>query len=113
MIEIIKENMNDSEKKELISTYENKLTKVDKYISDKLDSIIEDILRLKDTIKYNIVTDEISSFYVDDKSLAIDEYMLDDEFESEILNQEIKRFDNLSDGELDYIINDTISGLFK
>lgn len=113
MIDIIKEDINDSEKKELINKYENKLKEVDKYIDDKLNEIIASIQNLKDTIKYNIVTEEISSFYVDEKSLALDESNFEDEIESEQLIKEINNFNAMTSDNMDYMIEDEIMELFK
>lgn len=113
MIDIIKEDINDSEKKELINKYENKLKEVDKYIDDKLNEIITSIQNLKDTIKYNIVTEEISSFYVDEKSLALDESNFEDEIESEQLIKEIDNFSAMTSDNMDYVIEDEIMELFK
>lgn len=113
MINIIKEDIDNSEKKKLILNYENKLKEVDKYVDSKLDEIITSIQKLKDTIKYNIVTEEISSFYVDEKSLALDESNLDDEIESEQLIKEINNFSIMTSNDMDYIIEDGIMELFK
>lgn len=113
MIDIIKENINDSEKKELINNYENTLKEVNKYVDNKINEIIASIQNLKDTIKYNIVTEEISSFYVDEKSLALDESNLDDEIESEQLIKEINNFSIMTSNDMDYIIEDGIMELFK
>lgn len=113
MINIIKEDIDNSEKKKLILNYENKLKEVDKYVDVKLDEIITSIQKLKDTIKYNIVTEEISSFYVDEKSLALDESNLDDEIESEQLIKEINNFSIMTSNDMDYIIEDGIMELFQ
>ncbi len=113
MINIIKEDIDNSEKKKLILNYENKLKEVDKYVDSKLDEIITSIQKLKDTIKYNIVTEEISSFYVDEKSLTLDESNLDDEIESEQLIKEINNFSIMTSNDMDYIIEDGIMELFK
>lgn len=113
MIDIIKEDINNSEKKELINKYENKLKEVDKYIDDKLNEIITSIQNLKDTIKYNIITEEISSFYVDEKSLALDESNFEDEIESEQLIKEINNFSTMTSDNMDYMIEDEIMELFK
>lgn len=113
MINIIKEDINDSEKKELINNYENTLKEVDKYVDNKINEIIASIQNLKDTIKYNIVTEEISSFYVDEKSLALDSSNLDDEIESEQLIKEINNFSIMTSNDMDYIIEDGIMELFK
>ena len=45
MIDIIKENINDSEKKELINNYENTLKEVDKYVDNKINEIIARIFK--------------------------------------------------------------------
>lgn len=113
MIDIIKEDIDNSEKKKLILNYENKLKEVDKYVDVKLDEIITSIQKLKDTIKYNIVTEEISSFYVDEKSLALDESNLNDEIESEQLIKEINNFSIMTSNDMDYIIEDEIMELFN
>ncbi len=113
MIDIIKEDINNSEKKELINKYENKLKEVDKYIDDKLNEIITSIQNLKDTIKYNIITEEISSFYVDEKSLVLDESNFEDEIESEQLIKEINNFSTMTSDNMDYMIEDEIMELFK
>ncbi len=113
MIDIIKEDINNSEKKELINKYENKLKEVDKYIDNKLNEIITSIQNLKDTIKYNIITEEISSFYVDEKSLALDESNFEDEIESEQLIKEINNFSTMTSDNMDYMIEDEIMELFK
>lgn len=113
MIDIIKEDIDNSEKKKLILNYENKLKEVNKYVDVKLDEIITSIQKLKDTIKYNIVTEEISSFYVDEKSLALDESNLNDEIESEQLIKEINNFSIMTSNDMDYIIEDEIMELFN
>lgn len=113
MIDIIKEDINDSEKKELISKYENKLKEVDKYVDDKINEIVASIQNLKDTIKYNIVTEEISSFYIDEKSLTLDESNLDDEIESEQLAKEVDAFTTMTDDDINYIVEDEVMELFK
>ena len=92
MIDIIKEDINNSEKKELMLNYENTLKEVDHYVDNKIDEIISSIQKLKNTIKYDIITEEISSFYVDENSLSLDESYLDDEIEFEQLTKEINNF---------------------
>lgn len=113
MIKLLKEELSSSEKKEIVSKYENKLKEVDSYIDDKLDDIIESIKNLKNSIKYDIVTDEISSFYVDDDSLSLYEDELDDEIESDELTKEVNNFISMSNNDIDYIIEDSIMKLFQ
>lgn len=113
MIKLLKEELDNSEKKEIISNYENKLKEVDSYIDDKLNDIIESIKNLKNSIKYDIVTDEISSFYVDDNSLSLHEDELDDEIESDELTKEVNNFISMSNNDINYIIEDNIMKLFQ
>lgn len=113
MIKLLKEELSSSEKKNIISNYENKLKEVDNYIDNKLDDIIESIKNLKNSIKYDIVTDEISSFYVDDDSLSLYEDELDDEIESNELTKEVNNFISMSNNDIDYIIEDNIMKLFQ
>lgn len=113
MIKLLKEELSSSEKKEIISNYENKLKEVDEYINNKLNDIIESIKNLKESIKYDVVTDEISSFYVDDKSLALYEDELDDEIEFDELTKEINNFISMSNNDIDYIIEDSVVKLFQ
>lgn len=113
MIKLLKEELSSSEKKEIISNYENKLKEVDSYIDNKLDDIIESIKNLKNSIKYDIITDEISSFYVDDDSLSLYEDELDDEIESDELTKEVNNFISMSNNDIDYIIEDSIMKLFQ
>lgn len=113
MIDIIKEDINNSEKKTLISNYKNMLKEVDQYVDNKIDEIILSIQKLKNTIKYDIVTEEISSFYVDENSLSLDESYLDDKIECEQLTKEINNFTLLTNNDMDYIIQDEIMELFN
>lgn len=113
MIDIIKEDINNSEKKELMLNYENTLKEVDHYVDNKIDEIISSIQKLKNTIKYDIITEEISSFYVDENSLSLDESYLDDEIEFEQLTKEINNFTLLTNNDMDYIIQDEIMELFN
>ena len=113
MIDIIKENVDKEIKDKAISKYEDKLKEIDKYVDDKINDIIKSIQDLKNTIKYDIITEEISAFYVDDKSLALDELDLDDDIESEELIKEINNFVLMSNNDIDYIIEDNVMKLFQ
>lgn len=113
MIDIIKENVDKEIKDKAISKYEDKLKEIDKYIDDKINDIIKSIQDLKNTIKYDIVTEEISAFYVDEKSLALDELNLDDDIESEELIKEIDNFVSMNNNDIDYIIEDNVMKLFQ
>lgn len=113
MIDIIKENVDKEIKDKAISNYEDKLKEIDKYVDDKINDIIKSIQDLKNTIKYDIITEEISAFYVDDKSLALDELDLDDDIESEELIKEINNFVLMSNNDIDYIIEDNVMKLFQ
>ena len=113
MIDIIKENIDKEIKDKAISNYEDKLKEIDKYVDDKINDIIKSIQDLKNTIKYDIITEEISAFYVDDKSLALDELDLDDDIESEELIKEIDNFVLMSNNDIDYIIEDNVMKLFQ
>ena len=113
MIDIIKENVDKEIKDKTISKYEDKLKEIDKYVDDKINDIIKSIQDLKNTIKYDIVTEEISAFYVDEKSLALDELNLDDDIESEELIKEIDNFVSMSNNDIDYIIEDNVMKLFQ
>lgn len=113
MIKLLKEELDNSEKKEIISNYENKLKEVDTYIDTKLNDVIESIKNLKNSIKYDVITDEISSFYIDDDSLSLYEDELDDEIESDELAKEVNNFISMSNNDIDYIIEDSIMKLFQ
>ena len=113
MIDIIKENVDKEIKDKTISKYEDKLKEIDKYVDDKINDIIKSIQDLKNTIKYDIVTEEISAFYVDEKSLALDELNLDDDIESEELIKEIDNFVSMNNNDIDYIIEDNVMKLFQ
>ena len=113
MIDIIKENVDKEIKDKAISKYEDKLKEIDKYVDDKINDIIKSIQELKNTIKYDIVTEEISAFYVDEKSLALDELNLDDDIESEELIKEIDNFVSMNNNDIDYIIEDNVMKLFQ
>ena len=113
MIDIIKENVDKEIKDKAISKYEDKLKEIDKYVDDKINDIIKSIQDLKNTIKYDIITEEISAFYVDEKSLALDELYLDDDIESEELIKEIDNFALMNNNDVDYIIEDNIMKLFQ
>ena len=113
MIDIIKENIDKEIKDKAISNYEDKLKEIDKYVDDKINDIIKSIQDLKNTIKYDIVTEEISAFYVDEKSLALDELNLDDDIESEELIKEINNFVSMNNNDIDYIIEDNVMKLFQ
>ena len=113
MIDIIKENVDKEIKDKTISNYEDKLKEIDKYVDDKINDIIKSIQDLKNTIKYDIVTEEISAFYVDEKSLALDELNLDDDIESEELIKEIDNFVSMNNNDIDYIIEDNVMKLFQ
>ena len=113
MIDIIKENVDKEIKDKAISNYEDKLKEIDKYVDDKINDIIKSIQDLKNTIKYDIVTEEISAFYVDEKSLALDELNLDDDIESEELIKEIDNFVSMNNNDIDYIIEDNVMKLFQ
>ena len=113
MIDIIKENVDKEIKDKAISKYEDKLKEIDKYVDDKINDIIKSIQDLKNTIKYDIITEEISAFYVDEKSLALDELNLDDNIESEELIKEIDNFVSMSNNDIDYIIEDNVMKLFQ
>ena len=113
MIDIIKENVDKEIKDKAISKYEDKLKEIDKYFYDKINDIIKSIQDLKNTIKYDIVTEEISAFYVDEKSLALDELNLDDDIESEELIKEIDNFVSMNNNDIDYIIEDNVMKLFQ
>ena len=113
MIDIIKENVDKEIKDKTISKYEDKLKEIDKYVDDKINDIIKSIQDLKNTIKYDIITEEISAFYVDEKSLALDELNLDDDIESEELIKEIDNFVSMSNNDIDYIIEDNVMKLFQ
>ena len=113
MIDIIKENVDKEIKDKTISKYEDKLKEIDKYVDDKINDIIKSIQDLKNTIKYDIVTEEISAFYVDEKSLALDELNLDDDIESEELIKEIDNFVSMNNNDIDYIIDDHVMKLFQ
>lgn len=113
MIDIIKENVDKEIKDKAISKYEDKLKEIDKYVDDKINDIIKSIQDLKNTIKYDIVTEEISAFYVDEKSLALDELNLDDDIESEELIKEIDNFVSMNNNDIDYIIEDNVMKLFQ
>ena len=113
MIDIIKENVDKEIKDKAISKYEDKLKEIDKYVDDKINDIIKSIQDLKNTIKYDIVTEEISAFYVDEKSLALDELNLDDDIESEELIKEINNFVLMNNNDIDYIIEDNVMKLFQ
>ena len=113
MIDIIKENVDKEIKDKAISKYEDKLKEIDKYVDDKINDIIKSIQDLKNIIKYDIVTEEISAFYVDEKSLALDELYLDDDIESEELIKEIDNFALMNNNDVDYIIEDNIMKLFQ
>lgn len=113
MIDIIKENVDKEIKDKAISKYEDKLKEIDKYVDDKINDIIKSIQDLKNTIKYDIVTEEISAFYVDEKSLALDELNLDDDIESEELIKEINNFVSMNNNDIDYIIEDNVMKLFQ
>ena len=113
MIDIIKENVDKEIKDKAISKYEDKLKEIDKYVDDKINDIIKSIQDLKNTIKYDIITEEISAFYVDEKSLALDELNLDDDIESEELIKEIDNFVSMNNNDIDYIIEDNVMKLFQ
>ena len=113
MIDIIKENVDKEIKDKTISKYEDKLKEIDKYVDDKINDIIKSIQDLKNTIKYDIITEEISAFYVDEKSLALDELNLDDDIESEELIKEIDNFVSMNNNDIDYIIEDNVMKLFQ
>lgn len=113
MIDIIKENVDKEIKDKTISNYEDKLKEIDKYVDDKINDIIKSIQDLKNTIKYDIITEEISAFYVDEKSLALDELNLDDDIESEELIKEIDNFVSMNNNDIDYIIEDNVMKLFQ
>ena len=113
MIDIIKENVDKEIKDKAISNYEDKLKEINKYVDDKINDIIKSIQDLKNTIKYDIITEEISAFYVDDKSLALDELDLDDDIESEELIKEIDNFVSMNNNDIDYIIEDNVMKLFQ
>ena len=113
MIDIIKENVDKEIKDKAISKYEDKLKEIDKYVDDKINDIIKSIQDLKNTIKYDIITEEISAFYVDEKSLALDELNLDDDIESEELIKEINNFVLMNNNDIDYIIEDNVMKLFQ
>lgn len=113
MIDIIKENVDKEIKDKATSNYEDKLKEIDKYVDDKINDIIKSIQDLKNTIKYDIVTEEISAFYVDEKSLALDELNLDDDIESEELIKEIDNFVSMNNNDIDYIIEDNVMKLFQ
>lgn len=113
MIDIIKENVDKEIKDKAISNYEDKLKEINKYVDDKINDIIKSIQDLKNTIKYDIITEEISAFYVDDKSLALDELNLDDDIESEELIKEIDNFVSMNNNDIDYIIEDNVMKLFQ
>lgn len=112
MVNIIKEDISNDKKQELIKKYEDKLKEVDKRIDIKFDSIIDSIFKMKNQIKQDIVMEEISSFYVDDNNLSLNDEDMNDSVESEQMIKEVNNFINMSDKDIDYIIENDLVKLF-
>lgn len=113
MVNIIKEDISKNEKQELIKQYEEKLKDVDKRIDLKFDLIIDSIFKMKNQIKQDIVTEEISSFYVDTDDLSLKDEDLSDDIESEQMIKEVNNFILMSNDDIDYIIEDNVMKVFN
>lgn len=113
MVNIIKEDISKNEKQELIKQYEEKLKDVDKRIDLKFDLIIDSIFKMKNQIKQDIVTEEISSFYVDTNDLSLKDEDLSDDIESEQMIKEVNNFILMSNDDIDYIIEDSVMKAFN
>lgn len=108
MIKYIKEDITNDEKQSLIKKYEDKVNTLDSIISNIIEELNTSIEKSKSSIKYNIITEEISSFYVDEKNNELDSDMLYDDIESEQLSKEIDKFVNMSDDEIKQVIKNYI-----
>lgn len=108
MIKYIKEDITNDEKQSLIKKYEDKVNTLDSIISNIIEELNTSIEKSKSSMKYNIITEEISSFYVDEKNNELDSDMLYDDIESEQLSKEIDKFVNMSDDEIKQVIKNYI-----
>lgn len=104
MIRILKENDNieNMTDEQIQQMYDEQKIRIDKLVQSKIDDIVKNFPKYKESIVKEIITDTVSSFYFDNDDLVI--VAKTDDFEDRMY--EIKEIMSLRDLSDDYIESD-------